>query len=74
MNNWILKRTGRLDYDMAYGFVVVAEVESAARALAARYDMFGDDLDDVWLNSAKSSCVEIKGDHEHIVLCDFNAG
>lgn len=58
-------------YDKAFGFVVRAESEADARALAN--EEHGDE-GDAWLDPALSKCVELTADGEPgVVLRDFAA-
>jgi hypothetical protein len=61
------------DWDIAEGFVVRANSQQKARELAA--ESCGDEKADTWLDSAKSTCVDLESDGEAgVVLVDFKAG
>jgi hypothetical protein len=60
-------------YDVAFGFVIMAETKERARILASR--TCGDEGKEPWLDSKLSSCKEVKlGKTERIILRDYNAG
>lgn len=78
MNIYLLNRIGRGGWDVANGFVVVAEDEYAARLVASK--RAGDEGDMAWRTPAESTCV-LMGQTEpdytkesHIVLRSFRAG
>jgi len=77
MKLWLLRPIEGVEdwtpwYDKAFGHVVRAEDETEARELAAREQ--GNEGEDAWLNSKKSTCVELNTDGEagHIIQ-DFAA-
>lgn len=59
-------------YDMANGFVVMAENEYNARRLASLE--CGDEGEDAWLLAEHSYCEEVTGNDEQIILRSFHAG
>lgn len=77
MKLWLLKRPedccgwDRCGWDEARGFVVRAETEAEARALAAKER--GDEPESVWLVDADVTELKAKGS-AGVILCDFNAG
>lgn len=63
----------RIGYDAAHGFVVRAEHEVAARALASRECGDGDPGD--WLDPEKTTCDELLTDGaSEVVLCHYVSG
>ena len=71
---WLLRLTPipAYDWDCAFGFVVRAETEADARALATKER--GDEDEQTWLDTDKSSCVPLEADGEcGVILRDFNA-
>lgn len=75
MKLWLLCRhEDEPTWDVADGFVVRAETEEQARAIAAK--RAGDEGSQVWLRySAGSTCEELTADGEPgIILRDYNAG
>ncbi len=88
MNLWLLqpidpvaaRRVGhaggdmkRWTWDCAYGFVVRAENEEAARALAA--DEAGDEGGDAWSDPKFTTCERLEDNGEaEVVIRDFCAG
>lgn len=75
MRLWIILRPDEEPpaYDVANGFVVRAESESAAREIASKNS--GDEGRSVWLDPEKTTCVELMADGEPgCILVDFNAG
>lgn len=82
MKLWILRpiRNGEVDpwnpwYDKAFGFVVRAETEERARAIANKSG--GDEIRDIpgaWLDSQYSSCTELTADgEEEEIMQDFHS-
>jgi len=77
MNLWILRPredSGLWEpwYDKAFGFVVRAETEEHARALAA--EGAGDEGPDAWMYSKFSTCERLPdGGVAEIVMHDFHA-
>jgi hypothetical protein len=80
MKLWILRPVENLPdhaspwkpwYDKAFGFVVRAETEEAARAFANREG--GDETwANPWLDSTVSTCIELTPDGEEgVVIIDF---
>lgn len=72
MKAWELHMIDRADWDCADAFVVVAETEDRARAIAA--EQAGDEGAETWINSSLSACVELDASEERIVVRSFNAG
>lgn len=64
----------RGSYDMAFGFVVCASDEVAARQMAS--EQAGDEGKSTWLDSNLSKCVELtaSAELEGVIMRDFNAG
>ena len=67
MKLWLLRPIEEISdwvpwYDKAFGHVVRAEDETDARKLAATEA--GSEGEDAWLNSKKSTCVELRADGE----------
>jgi hypothetical protein len=59
-------------YDKAFGFVVRAVNEPAARALAC--EEYGDEGEAVWLDPSQTTCEELTADGpQEIVLRDFHS-
>jgi hypothetical protein len=57
-------------YDKSFGFVVVADTEEEARALASDYA--GDEGSAVWLDDTETSCEVLDDDGEpRVVIRDF---
>lgn len=76
MKLWILRpvRDWEPWYDKAFGFVVCAETEAAARALVTRSTEAGDEGDGVWSDPKETTCVELVAEEgERIVMRDFYA-
>ena len=62
MKLWLLKPVKDWDpwYDKAFGFVVSAESEEAARRIASVNH--GDETSEAWINPRETSCVELKAE------------
>lgn len=77
MNIYLLKNlTANHLYDVAEGFVIVAETPASARKMAA--SRCGDEGSEVWLSAATSSCrkvgVAIESAKPEILMRDFVRG
>jgi hypothetical protein len=62
-------------YDMSFGFVICAQSEERARAIAEKNA--GLETEKAWIDPKWSTCVELKPEmfeKEEIVMMDFNAG
>jgi hypothetical protein len=60
-------------WDVSVGFVIRAETEDRARALAAEH--CGDEGSGVWIDPLETKCGELLIDGpEHVILQDFKAG
>lgn len=58
-------------YDKAFGFVVRAESETEARALAAK--VAGDEGEVAWTDKGSSTCIELTADGEAgVVIRDYH--
>ena len=74
MKLWLLKPYEDWEpwFDKAFGFVIRAETEEAARAIAS--ENAGDEGGTPWLLSSHTSCVELLPEGESgLVLRDFAA-
>ncbi len=76
MKFWLLRPVDKEDYflwtfDCAFGFVVGAIDEEAARKLAA--SDCGDEGPETWLDPALTTCIELLPT-EGILMRDFNNG
>lgn len=71
MKLWLLTRIESPDYDETGGFVIRAQDEERARAIATERDRT-----EVWLDPDQTTCVSITGKYgrEGVLLRDFNAG
>lgn len=58
-------------FDRAFGFVICAGDEQAARSMAA--SDAGDEGPEAWTNAALSTCIELAAGEEGIVMRDFAA-
>jgi len=79
MNLYLLKRRDAGDYDEAFGFVVRASSELAARGVINTEAWYGAGCEGekTWLDETATSCEEIACDVEGntaILLRDFRAG
>lgn len=73
MKVYFLNRLGELEYDVAEGFIVLADSEKEARALASR--QHGDEGPATWTSSKLSTCEEVRLSGEpRVLLRDFYAG
>lgn len=73
MKLWLLERTEIHGYDEYCGFVIRAEDEASARAIAVV--QAGDEGAGAWMSQARSTCIELQAEGESgMVLGDFNAG
>jgi hypothetical protein len=55
-----------------FGFVIRANSESAARALAA--EQAGDEGPEAWLSPDSATCVELKADgNPEVIMSDYNS-
>lgn len=74
MKLWILRPINAWEpwYDKAFGFVVRAETEDAARTLAS--EQAGDELSHSWMMSSRTSCVPLEQEGEAaVIIRDFAA-
>lgn len=58
-------------YDKAFGFIICAPDETAARLIAS--GKAGDESKYAWLDSGQSTCVELAAGDIGIVMMDFHA-
>ena len=73
---WNVRRIGQTNYDLAFGYIVRASDEKAAREIASA-SVSGHDEDDraVWTDSAQSTCVEVSQDGAPMMIaCSFHHG
>ena len=60
-------------FDRMFGFVIRANSESAARALAA--EQAGDEGPEAWLSADSAVCAELRAEgHEGVIMEDYNPG
>jgi hypothetical protein len=76
---YLIKRDReKASYDEAWGFVVAAIDEEAARTMIADSERHGDEGPGPWLDSRQSAAVMVgrtlPGDKPQIILRDFHAG
>ena len=72
MNLYLLTRAAK-SCEEAVAFVIRAEDESQARAIAAKER--GDELPSAWLDSAASDCVRLDSAGEPgVICCDYIEG
>ena len=74
MKLWILEPIELWNpwYDRAFGFVVQAETETDARAIAA--DHCGDEGRAAWGSSDETTCIELEaGESPGVVMRDFHS-
>ena len=71
MNLWLLERHDRIGYDEAYGFVIAAPDEAAARRLAAEH--CGDEGPVIWAAPTTECALLVTTSEVGVVLESLNA-